>query len=126
MKIKAAILFFALLTSLAVQAQTNLLLHDLQAEGCCKKNFVPSPDLVKKYNLRKDCKTYYASGFLHVAGNFRPSNIQDFSIKINTQLDSLWTVQIPIQNLEKLLQTKGVKSFEVGRKAQMKKLIMKK
>ncbi len=102
--------------------QTNQLLRDLKAEGCCEKNFVPSAALIENYSLREENKIYYVGGFLHVNETTLPSDIQKFNAKVNTQLDSLWTVHVPIQNLEPLLKTQGVKTFEVGRKAQLKRV----
>jgi hypothetical protein len=123
----AFLLCAACASQATMQAQpmpTSNLLRDLKAEGCCGKNFVPSPTLVKKYNLYQDGNIYYVGGFLHVEQQFQLPDNNNFSIKIGAQLDSLWTVQIPIQNLEPLLKTKGVKTFEVGKKAQPKKMIM--
>ena len=100
--------------------QTDNLLRDLKAEGCCGKNFAPSEALVERYSLRKDNSTYYASGFLHVTSQCKPADVEKLGVSVGTQIDSAWTVQIPVQNLELLLQTKGVKTFEMGRKVQKK------
>jgi hypothetical protein len=109
-------------TAMQVQPmQTGNLLHDLKAEGCCGKNFVPSAALVEKYNLRKDNNAYYAGGFLHVAPQCKPAEVEKLGVTIGTQVDSMWTVQVPVQNLERLLQAKGVKTFEMGQKVQLKK-----
>ncbi len=100
---------------------TDKLLRDLKAEGCCGKNFTPSAALVEQYNLREDNKTYYVGGFLHVTSAAKPADVEKLGVSVGTEVDSMWTAQVPVQSLESLLKTKGVKTFEPGRKAQMKK-----
>jgi len=122
--IYACLLLSACAPRVAMQAQpiqTNNLLRDLKAEGCCGKDFVPSAALVEKYNLREDEKIYYASGFLHVSAQTSAGDVEKFGVSVGTQIDSMWTVQVPVQNLELLLKAKGIKTLELGRKVQMKR-----
>jgi hypothetical protein len=107
-------------TMQAQPMQTNNLLRDLKAEGCCGKDFAPSAALVEKYSLRRDSNACYAGGFLHVSAQCKPADVEKLGVNVGTQIDSTWTVQIPVQNLELLLHTKGVKTFEMGRKVQKK------
>lgn len=100
---------------------TDNLLRDLKAEGCCGKSFTPSVALVEEYGLREDNGTYYIGGFLQVGTQATPADIAKFGVSVGTQIDSTWTVQIPVQNLESLLKTKGIKTFDMGRKVQMKR-----
>jgi hypothetical protein len=131
-KIAICAILFAFAVSCAPRAtmqaqpmQTSNLLRDLKTEGCCGINFIPSAVLVEKYNLREDGKTYYASGFLHVSAHTSASDVEKLGAFVGTQIDSMWTVQVPVQNLELLLKTKGVKTFELGRKVQMKRGVSK-
>jgi hypothetical protein len=99
---------------------TEKLLQDLRREGCCAPGFAPSAELVQRYRLHRllpDDSSYCANGFLSVDRNAQPSDFQKFGVAVGTQVDSLWTVHVPVQNLPALLNAKGVKTFEAGKKA---------
>jgi hypothetical protein len=111
---------------LAVRRQqpppTEKLLQDLQREGCCAPEFTPSPELVRRYRLRRLGRdsSYCVSGFLSVDKNAQPADFSGLGVAVGTQIDSLWTVHVPVQNLPALLSAKGAKIFEVGKKASAK------
>ncbi|MDR1342977.1 MAG: hypothetical protein LBK18_06965 [Prevotellaceae bacterium] len=98
---------------------TERLLQDLRGEGCCAPGFAPSAALVQRYRLYRlpPDSSYCTSGFLSVDGNAQPSDFRKFGVAVGTQVDSLWTVHVPVQNLPALLNAKGVKTFETGKKA---------
>lgn len=111
---------------LAVRRQqppgTEKLLLDLQREGCCAQEFTPSPELVRRYRLHRMGRdsSYCVSGFLSVDKDAQPADFSELGVAVGTQVDSLWTVHVPVQNLPALLNAKGVKIFEVGKKASAK------
>ena len=109
-------------TMQAQNPQTQNLLRDLKAEGCCKKDFAPSAALIEKYNLRQDGKTFYASGFLYVSPQTKPADVERHGAMVGTQAGNIWTVQIPVQNLGRVLKTKGVSNFEVGQRVQTREV----
>lgn len=102
---------------------TETLLRDLRREGCCAAGFVPSPEMVQRYRLRRlpPDSSYCAAGFLSVAGAAQPSDFQKFGVVVGTQTDSLWTVHVPVQHLPALLNVSGVKAFELGKKASIRR-----
>ncbi|MDR2813576.1 MAG: hypothetical protein LBB79_02820 [Prevotellaceae bacterium] len=113
-------------TRLAARRQqpphTERLLQDLQSEGCCPPEFTPSPELAQRYRLHRLGRdsAYCVNGFLSVEKKAQPSDFSEFGIIVGTQIDSLWTVHVPVQHLPALLNAKGVKVFEVGKKAKAK------
>ena len=129
----AAFLFVAFLfaaafcaTRLSARRQqppgTERLLQDLQREGCCAREFTPSPELVRRYRLRRQGRdsSYCVSGFLSVGKGAQPADFSELGVAVGTQVDSLWTVHVPVRHLPALLDAKGAKVFELGKKATAK------
>jgi hypothetical protein len=131
MRLRLAIAFIAIpcATLLAERRpqppDTERLLQDLRREGCCPPGFAPSPELVQRYGLHQllPDSSYCASGFLSVEKNMQPSDFRKFGVAVGTQVDSLWTVHVPVQHLPALLNAKGVKAFEMGKKARARRKI---
>jgi hypothetical protein len=99
--------------------ETERLLRDLRSEGCCPPGFAPSLEVAQRYRLRRlpPDSSYWASGFLSVAKSVRPSDVAKLGAAVGTQIDTLWTVHVPVQHLPALLSAEGVKTFELGKKA---------
>lgn len=124
----AAFLFAAAFCAVRVAARqpqppaTEWLLQDLQREGCCTPAFTPSPELVRRYRLHRLGRdsSYCVSGFLSVGQKAQPADFSAFGVAVGVQVDSLWTVHVPVQHLSALLDAKGAKIFEVGKKASAK------
>ncbi|MDR0712393.1 MAG: hypothetical protein LBF67_08660 [Prevotellaceae bacterium] len=97
---------------------TERLLRDLQVENCCLPGGTPSPEVIRRYRLRRLGKdsSYCVNGFLSVSKNAQPSDFVEFGLIVSTRIDSLWTAHVPVQRLPALLDAKGVKLFEVGKK----------
>ncbi|MDR3365823.1 MAG: hypothetical protein LBO71_02510 [Prevotellaceae bacterium] len=101
---------------------TEKLLEDLQREGCCSPEFTPSLELVRRYRLHRMGRdsSYCVGGFLSVSKHAQPADFAKLGVAVGTRIDSLWTVHVPVQNLPALLSAKGVKTFEMGKKAHAK------
>ncbi|MDR3188108.1 MAG: hypothetical protein LBT94_02855 [Prevotellaceae bacterium] len=101
---------------------TERLLQELRQEGCCSPEFTPSPELVRRYRLHRMGRdsSYCVHGFLSVRRGAQPADFAELGVAVGTQVDSLWTVHVPVKNLPALLSTKGVKIFEVGEKVSAK------
>ncbi|MCF8226345.1 MAG: hypothetical protein K9J30_10765 [Bacteroidales bacterium] len=83
--------------------------------------FIPSENLANKYSLRKLSGEYHVIGFLHTAPGFDVAVLDELGITTNSGSEDILTVSIPVQRMEGFLETKGIKYFEITRKARTNK-----
>lgn len=81
-------------------------------------NFIPSAKLINRYpiEIMKD-SIFCVSGFLDVAPNFKLDNLKRLGIQFIQGDYPFSTAIIPLKSICKLLQLKGIKRFELSRKA---------
>ena len=67
-----------------------------------KKEFRPSIELIEEYNLLLIDNKYYVGGLLKVQDLINENELHMNGVKIGTKAGNIWTVRIPIWQLEKL------------------------
>ena len=66
----------------------------------------------KAYNIATEEGVDYVSGFLYLNGG--REDLEELGVVFNSDFDSLFTVQIPVDRLEEVLAMDEVKRFEMG------------
>ncbi|RLD37624.1 MAG: hypothetical protein DRI74_06235 [Bacteroidetes bacterium] len=101
---------------------TKLFLQELDKEIASKKdgNFIPSEEFIEKYNIQKIEGDYSISGFIKVDGNFREADLVSLNIKMGSKAGEIMTIIIPLEKMAKFLELKGIKYFEINKKASIK------
>ena len=83
-------------------------------------NYVPSKELIEKYNLRKLNGVYTISGFIKINNEFNENDLAQLNIKANSKIGEIMTVIIPLNSIEMFLKINGVKYFEISQKVELR------
>ena len=67
----------------------------------------------KDFLVRQKDRQYIVHGKIVVELSVKESDLEPLNIKVNTKLDQLWTVVIPITSLKSLGEIKGVNFIEI-------------
>ncbi len=78
------------------------------------KNPTPSDKIQKDFLLKKEKGVYVVHGKIVVEPTFKESDLAPLKINVNTKLDQLWTVVIPLTSLKSLGSIKGVNYIEIN------------
>lgn len=96
--------------------QVNQLLQDLESENYKKNSYQPSDNIITKYGIQKLDNAYYVGGMMSANEKLKDSELKSLDVIISTSAGGVSTVQVPIQNLDKFLNLKGIESFDLGKK----------
>ncbi len=90
------------------------LIKQLEIEAENKtNNRTPSDKIQKDFLLKKEKGVYVVHGNIVVEPTFKESDLERLKINVNTKLDQLWTVVIPLTSLEPLGKIKGINYIEI-------------
>ncbi len=93
---------------------TQHLLKQLEIEAKNQaKTSTPSDKIQKDFLIKIENGVYVIHGNIVVELTFKESHLKPLKIKVNTKLDQLWTVVIPLTSLEPLGSIKGVNYIEI-------------
>lgn len=76
-----------------------------------------SEKLIEDYALRLENYMYVADALITINESIDEKNITDIGIRINSKLKSIWSITIPLDNIDNLIKTKGVEFIDIGIKA---------
>ncbi|RLD37625.1 MAG: hypothetical protein DRI74_06240 [Bacteroidetes bacterium] len=76
-----------------------------------------SEQIIEHFNLQKIDDEILVSVFVKVNDKFDISEIEALNIRLNTQAGDLYTVNIPVEYIEKLLNIQGVEYVDIAKKA---------
>lgn len=103
-----------------VSAKTRQLIKDIQDELSLQKisisNYVPSKNIIDKYDIIQIENLYHISGMMLTNETFDISSLNEIGAKIGTQSGKFTTVQIPINSFNLFLKNQGIAYFELTEK----------
>ena len=79
-----------------------------------KKQTPESKSLQKRFMVREIGKTEYINAYIYLKKDIHPSILEKYGIKVNTQLDSLITAQIPTNKIESIAALDEIKYVQIG------------
>jgi len=102
--------------------QTKLFLQEFENEKLEKStdSFVPSQNLIDKYNIKIVEDLHTISGFIKVNSDYNEEELNRINIKTGSQSNNIITVIIPMGSIDKFLILNGVEYFEIGQKVELK------
>ncbi len=101
---------------------TKLFLQELDKEIAIQKrgDFIPSEEFIEKYNVQNISDVHSISGFIKINSEFMESDLNSLNIKMGSKAGDIMTIIIPLDEMSKFLKIKGIKYFEINKKAAIK------
>lgn len=107
-----------------VSAKTRQLIKDIQDELSSQKisisNYVPSKNIIDKYDIIQIENLYHISGMMMTNETFDNSSLKEIGVKIGNQSGKFTTIQIPINSFDLFLANKGISYFQISEKTKTK------
>ncbi|MCF8332665.1 MAG: hypothetical protein K9I47_00830 [Bacteroidales bacterium] len=85
-----------------------------------RKVFKPSKELITKYHLKKVDNSYYIRGFIKTVNYFNPQSLRAINVNVSPDAGKFRTISIPLNKTNEFLKIKGIKYFELSKKAEPK------
>lgn len=79
-----------------------------------KKQTSQSASIQKRFMIREIGKIEYINSYIYFKKDTDPSTLREYNVKINSQLDSLITAQIPVNKIEDIAALDIVKYIQIG------------
>ncbi len=73
--------------------------------------------VMKDYAIRLENYKYVADALVTVNESVDEKKLTEIGVHINSKINSIWTIAIPMDNIEKLIKIKGVEFIDIGIKA---------
>ena len=110
-----------LTTNFDVSAKAKNLIKEIQDELISQKifiiNYVPSKNIIGKYDIINIKNTYHVSGMILSNKTFDNSSLNEIGVKIGNISGKFTLVQIPINSFDLFLKNEGIAYFELTEKA---------
>lgn len=107
-----------------VSAKTRLFIKDVQDELFVHKTsiskYVPSKNIIDKYNIIQIDNIYHISGMMMTNETFEKSGLNEIGVKISIQSGNIATIQIPVNNFDLFLKNQGITYFQISEKVKTK------
>lgn len=91
-----------------VSPATKMFLHDLKKED----QTAFSEAFLKKYPLYQKNNRYYVNVLTYVHEEIDKEHLAKIA-QINSKIDNIWTVSTPVDQVEQLLEVKGILRIEI-------------
>ncbi|MDR1006134.1 MAG: S8 family serine peptidase [Bacteroidales bacterium] len=75
---------------------------------------IKNPEFIKNYALVQIGDDVYADCFINVSEEFSQTEAEALGMKVNSKFKGIWTVLVPVSQLENVARLKGVKYLEAG------------
>lgn len=102
--------------------QTKMFLQKFNNEktGDDIEAFIPSKELVDKYNIIILDDIYTISGFIKINNDYDQDYLTQINIKPGSKVDNIITVIIPLSSIDNFLTLNGIDYFEISEKVKLK------
>jgi hypothetical protein len=77
------------------------------------KDYIPSDDFKKKYNLLKIDNEEYVGALIQVSNDFKKEKLKEIGVKIGTEAGEVWTLKVPILKFESILNVPGITYMQI-------------
>jgi hypothetical protein len=103
-----------------VSAKTKLFLKAVESELREQKaslaGYVPSAEVVERYNLSKRGEQYYFSGFMTAGEGLDKAVIEAMGAVFGTSTGDQHTVQVPLRGMDQFFQSNTITFFQISEK----------
>jgi len=100
-------------SEMKMSAHTKIFIQKLNNAINKSELFLPSEKFINEYNLQKIEDEYHIGGMLKVQENINEKEISDLGVKIGTKAGNIWTVRIPILQMEKIIILSGIEYIQI-------------
>lgn len=113
----------ALKTNFPVSANTEIFLHDLkeEMEQSNTNEFVPSTQLLKRFQLQKIRDQYFIHGFIKTDSSFNGELLKRSGATVQSTSGNIKTILVNLRSLPDFLKQPGITYFEIGNKLHLHK-----
>ena len=95
-------------------------LRNLDKEILSNESFIPSSNLINDYSLLLINDVYYLGGLLKIREGIDEEKLRDMGVKINTKVNEIWTVKIPILQLKKIGNIEEINYIQIDEQVKPK------
>lgn len=103
-----------------LSSQTQMLINEynMQKEKQKKEgvSFTLPPKLIDRYNIRFKDNLYFADALITVNELINEFQLNRFGIQVNSKIKNTWSVSIPLDKIDNLINLEGVEFIDIGHK----------
>lgn len=103
-----------------LSSQTQMLINEynMQKEKQKKEggSFTLPPKLIDRYNIRFKDNLYFADALITVNEIINEFQLNRFGIQVNSKIKNTWSVSIPLDKIDNLINLEGVEFIDIGHK----------
>lgn len=84
-----------------------------------KKEGIPftlPPKLIDEYNIRLIDNLYFADALITVNELINEFQLNRFGIQVHSKIKTIWSVTIPLDKINSLINSEGVEFIDIGHK----------
>jgi len=103
-----------------LSTQTQMLINEynMQKEKQKKEGipFTLPPKLIDEYNIRLIDNLYFADALITVNELINEFQLNRFGIQVHSKIKTIWSVTIPLDKINSLINSEGVEFIDIGHK----------